>query len=40
MKYIKLFFVCFLLLVGCSADFDTFGTSDYNELKDIKFVEQ
>ena len=40
MKYIKLFFVCFLLLAGCSADFDTFGTSDYNELKDIKFVEQ
>ena len=40
MKYIKLFFVFFLLLVGCSADFDTFGTSDYNELKDIKFVEQ
>ena len=40
MKFIKLFFVCFLLLVGCSADFDTFGTSDYNELKDIKFVEQ
>lgn len=29
-----------LMIVGCSADFDTFGESDYNDFKDIRFKEQ
>ena len=38
--------VCFailfsiLVLAGCSADYDTFGTSDYHKLKEITFEEQ
>ena len=29
-----------LVLVGCSADYDTFGESDYNKMDDIGFVGQ
>ena len=29
-----------MVLFGCSADYDTFGTSDYNKFNDIAFEEQ
>ena len=30
----------FVVLNGCSADYDTFGTSDYRNLEDVSFAEQ
>ena len=40
MKYLKSCFVLALALVACTADYDTFGESDYNSLNDIEFSEQ
>ncbi len=30
----------FIVLNGCSADYDTFGASDYRNLEDFSFAEQ
>ena len=32
--------LAFVILNGCSADYDTFGVSDYRNLEDISFAEQ
>lgn len=40
MKYLKSCFALALALVACTADYDTFGESDYNSLNDIEFSEQ
>ena len=40
MKNLKLCFALAFALVACTADYDTFGESDYNKLNDIEFSEQ
>lgn len=40
MKRLLPFLAFVFSLVACSADFDTFGESDYNDFKDIRFKEQ
>lgn len=40
MKYLKLCFALTIALAACTADYDTFGESDYNSLNDIVFSEQ
>lgn len=40
MKRLLPFLAFVFSLVACSADFDTFGESDYNDFKDIRFEEQ
>lgn len=41
MRLLKMVFVfAILLLVACSADYDTFGTSDYRNMEDLRFEEQ
>jgi len=40
MKNLKLCFALAFALVACTADYDTFGKSDYNKLNDIEFSEQ
>ena len=40
LEFLLVVVASFLLLVGCTADYDTFGTSDYRKLNEIAFEEQ
>ena len=40
MRILKYCLAVAFVLAGCSADYDTFGESDYNKLVDIAFAEQ
>ncbi|MCQ2060633.1 MAG: PCMD domain-containing protein [Fibrobacter sp.] len=40
LKHLIPFIAVVLFLLGCSADYDTFGSSDYRDFNDISFVEQ
>ena len=40
MRILKYCLAIAFVLVGCSADYDTFGESDYNKLVDVAFAEQ
>lgn len=40
LEFLLVVVASFLLLVGCTADYDTFGTSDYRKMNEIAFEEQ
>ena len=43
MKQVRLLFTCILwsiFVLACSADYDTFGTSDYHKMNEIHFEEE
>ena len=40
MRILKYCLAIAFMLAGCSADYDTFGESDYNKLVDVAFAEQ
>lgn len=40
LQLLGMLFLAVMALVGCTADYDTFGASDYNRFNNIAFVEQ